>query len=75
MSVYNGILYPADPPEGYERDPDQQPEAVVLTVVTGVTFALSTFSIIIRLYGRIVLIKKFAFDDCKILFTPNDRLR
>jgi len=65
MSVYNGVLYPADPPAGIERDPNQQPDAAVLTVITGVTFALSTFSIITRLYGRIVLIKSFAFDDCK----------
>jgi len=65
MSVYNGVLYPADPPDGFERDPDQKPEASVLTIVTGVTFALSTFSIITRLYGRTVLMKKFAFDDCK----------
>lgn len=65
MSVYNGVLYAADPPDGIERDPDQQPEAAVLTVITGITFALSTFSIITRLYGRIVLMKKFAFDDCR----------
>ena len=71
MSVYNGVLYPADPPEGIERDPDQKPEAAILTIVTGITFALSTFSIIIRLYGRIVLIKKFAFDDCKFLHALN----
>jgi hypothetical protein len=69
MSVYNGVLYPADPPEGIERNPDQQPEATVLTVITGITFALSTFSIITRLYGRTVLMKKFAFDDCKL--TPD----
>jgi len=69
MSVYNGVLYPADPPEGIERDPNQKPEAAVLTIVTGITFALSTFSIITRLYGRIVLIKKFAFDDCKLACT------
>jgi hypothetical protein len=65
MSVYNGVFYPADPPEGYDRDPDQRPEAAVLTIVTGVVFTLSTLSMIVRLYGRIVLIKKFAFDDCK----------
>ena len=65
MSVYNGVLYPADPPDGIERNPDQRPEAAVLTIITGITFALSTFSIITRLYGRIVLIKSFAFDDCK----------
>lgn len=64
MSVYNGVFYPADPPEGIERDPNQKPEAAILTIVTGITFALSTFSIIVRLYGRTVLIKKFAFDDC-----------
>ena len=69
MSVYNGVVYPADPPEGIERDPNQKPEAAVLTIVTGITFALSTFSIITRLYGRIVLIKKFAFDDCKLACT------
>lgn len=69
MSVYNGVVYPADPPEGIERDPNQKPEAAVLTIVTGITFALSTLSIITRLYGRTVLIKKFAFDDCKFFCT------
>ncbi|GAB7334877.1 hypothetical protein MBLNU13_g06774t1 [Cladosporium sp. NU13] len=67
MSVYSGVLYPADPPEGIERDPNQKPEAAVLTIVTGITFALSTLSIITRLYGRIILIKKFAFDDFLML--------
>jgi hypothetical protein len=70
MSVYNGVVYPADPPEGIERDPNQKPEAAVLTIVTGITFTLSTLSIITRLYGRTVLIKKFAFDDCKLFCAP-----
>jgi len=74
MSEYNGVLYPADPPAGVERDPNQTPEAAVLTIVTGITFALSTISMIIRLYGRTVLIKKFSFDDCKSLCTSNNRL-
>jgi hypothetical protein len=65
MTVYNGVLYPADPPEGVERDPDQKPEAGILIIITGITFTLSTISIITRLYGRIVLIKSFAFDDCQ----------
>lgn len=66
MSLYNGVLYPADPPEGVERDPDQSPEANVLIIVTGITFAISTISMAIRMYARVVLIKKFAFDDCKL---------
>lgn len=73
MSLYNGVLYAADPPEGVERDPDQKPEAAVLTVITGITFALSTISIFTRLYGRTVLMKKFAFDDCKYMCTRNNR--
>lgn len=68
MSLYNGVLYAADPPEGVERNPNQEPEAAVLTVITGITFALSTISMITRLYGRIVLIKKFAFDDCTFIY-------
>lgn len=73
MSLYKGVLYPADPPEGVERDPDQSPDANVLIVVTGITFVISTISIFIRMYARVVLIKKFAFDDCKLRrFRLND---
>jgi hypothetical protein len=72
MSLYNGVLYPADPPEGVERDPNQSPEADVLIIVTGVTFAISTISMAVRMYARVVLIKKFAFDDCKL--SPFNRL-
>jgi hypothetical protein len=66
MSLYNGVLYPADPPEGVERDPNQSPDANVLIVVTGITFAISTISMAIRMYARVILIKKFAFDDCEL---------
>lgn len=74
MSVYNGVLYSADPPDGIERNPNQTPDATILTVVTGITFALSTISMATRLYGRIVLIKQFSFDDCKFTNTWNNRL-
>ena len=66
MSLYNGVLYPADPPEGVERDPNQSPEANDMIIVTGLTFAISTISMAIRMYARVILIKKFAFDDCKL---------
>lgn len=69
MSEYNGVVYASDPPEGIDRDPHQPPDAAVLTVITGITFALSTISILVRLYGRCFLIKKFAFDDCKFAST------
>jgi hypothetical protein len=66
MSLYNGVLYPADPPEGVKRDPDQSPDANILIIVTGITFVISTISMAIRMYARVILIKKFAFDDCKL---------
>lgn len=61
----NGILYAANPPEGVERNPNQSPDAAVLTVVTGIVFPLAAISMLIRMYARIVIIKKVAFDDCK----------
>ena len=64
MSMTDGVLYPMDPPEGTERDPNQSPDAAVLTVITGVTFALATISMGVRLWARIAMIKKVAFDDC-----------
>lgn len=65
MSMYQGVMYAADPPEGVARDPDQTPNASVIIAVTAVVFPLATLSMFVRMYARIVLIKKVAFDDCE----------
>lgn len=65
MSMYQGVLYAADPPEGVAREPDQSPDASVIIAVTAIVFPLATISMFIRMYARIVLIKKVAFDDCE----------
>lgn len=58
-------MYGADVPDGFVRNPDQSPDSAVLTVITGVFFPLATISMIIRIYARVVIIKKVALDDCK----------
>lgn len=75
MSEYNGVLYGADPPAGIERNPDQSPDAAVLTVVTGIVFPLAAISMFIRMYARVVIIKKVALDDCKLNSTVLDYQR
>lgn len=52
-------------PDGLTPDYGRPYEATPLIVVTGIFLPLSVLTMGIRLYTRIIISSKVAFDDCK----------
>lgn len=67
MSTTNGILYPMEPPVGFERNPDEHFEATSLIVVISVFLPLAVITTGIRVYMRATVTGGLGKDDCKIL--------
>lgn len=65
MSVYNGVTYAMAAPDGQTPDQSHLYEATPLIVITGIFLPLSVATMAIRMYTRVIISSKVAFDDCK----------
>lgn len=66
MSLDNGILYPMDPPPGFERNPNEPYEATSLIVVISIFLPLAVITTGVRIYIRTMVAGGLAKDDCEL---------
>jgi len=65
MSLSNGVLYSAPPPDGYIPDFNRPHEAPALLVCTILFLGLAVIATAIRTYTRVHIVRLVALDDCK----------
>ncbi|ETS75966.1 hypothetical protein PFICI_12910 [Pestalotiopsis fici W106-1] len=63
MSVYNGVTYAMAASDGQTPDQSHPYEAAPLIVITGIFLPLSVLTMAIRMYTRVIISSKVAFDD------------
>lgn len=65
MYLYKGVAYVAPPPEGVTPNASAPLDAVSLIIITSISVPLAVFTTGIRLYTRMVIIRKVTHDDCE----------
>jgi hypothetical protein len=66
MSLYNGVLFSAPPPEGVIPDANAPHNATALVVCIGVFLPLAIISTAIRIFTRVRIQRNVAIDDCAL---------
>ncbi|OBT67846.1 hypothetical protein VE03_02516 [Pseudogymnoascus sp. 23342-1-I1] len=67
MSLYDGILFTAPPPEGVIPDANAHHDATAIVVCTGVFLSLAIISTAIRIFTRVRVQGNAAIDDYMML--------
>lgn len=74
MSLYNGVLFSAPPPEGVIPDVNAPKDTAAIIVCISIFLSLAIISTAIRIFTRARIIGNVAADDCMFLLTFDSKI-